>query len=376
MRFSTNKSFFVKKPSGFSLIEIMVAMVIGLLGIIVMMQVFSVFEGQKRTTTGGGDAQNSGAIALYGLQRDIRQSGYGISTQDLLGCDVLLRAGITLNNMAPVTINHASITGQDANTDTLLVVYGNGNGGAEGDGVNGTPPAANTYPVQTPTSFIPGDRVIATLQVRPSPCAGPTKLVLDTLASVLGPNVSVVTGVAGITYGSKLYDLGQAPKVQAYAIRNGNLTVCDYMVNDCGLAANNTNTAIWVPIANNVVSMRAQYGHDNSAAGFSDGIVDGYDQITPSSASATFACDWLKVSALSLVLVARNGQPAAVNGQPTVVTAAAPTWVGSTSATPVLIDLTLTTAPPGFDWHNYRYKVFETNVPLRNITALGAVKGC
>ena len=52
--------------AGFSLVEVMVAMVIGLLGIIVMMQMFSVFEGQKRTTTGGDDANSSGAVSLYG----------------------------------------------------------------------------------------------------------------------------------------------------------------------------------------------------------------------------------------------------------------------------------------------------------------------
>ena len=45
--------------AGFSLVEIMIGMVIGMLGIIVMMQIFALSEGQKRTTTGGGDAQNN-----------------------------------------------------------------------------------------------------------------------------------------------------------------------------------------------------------------------------------------------------------------------------------------------------------------------------
>jgi len=348
-------SFSAKKPSGFSLVEIMVAMVIGMLGLIVMMQVFSVFEGQKRTTTGGNDAQNSGAIALYGLQRDIRQSGYGISTQDLLGCNVPLPNGGSIN-LAPTTINQASITGQDANTDTLLVVYGNGNGGAEGDGII-SQPATNTYAVQTPTSFAVADRVIATPQARQSPC---NPLVLDSVASIASPNVTIATGVDNMTNG-KLYDLGQAPKVQAYAIRNGNLTVCDYMLNDCSLAANNTDTAIWVPIANNIVSMRAQYGHDTTPV--MDGIVDTYDQTPPIT-----ACDWIKAPALRIVLVARNGQPEKI-----AVTATVPTWEGSAG---VPIDLNSTTVPAGFTWQSYRYKVFETIVPLRNITAMGVVTGC
>ena len=103
---------------GFSLVEVMVAMVIGLLGIIVMMQVFSAVEKQKRTTTGGDDAINSGSIALYGVERDIRQSGWGINNPQLIGCSVSgLAVGVSIP-LAPVTINSALITGQDADTDT------------------------------------------------------------------------------------------------------------------------------------------------------------------------------------------------------------------------------------------------------------------
>ena len=60
------------RPGGFTLVEVMVAMVIGMIGIIIMMQVFASAEGQKRTTTGTGDAQSNGAMAIYTLQRDIR----------------------------------------------------------------------------------------------------------------------------------------------------------------------------------------------------------------------------------------------------------------------------------------------------------------
>ena len=38
--------------AGFSLVELMVGLVIGLMATLVIMQVFSTFEGQKRTTTG------------------------------------------------------------------------------------------------------------------------------------------------------------------------------------------------------------------------------------------------------------------------------------------------------------------------------------
>jgi len=66
-----------KQNLGFSLVEIMVGMVIGLLSTIVVMQVYATFEGQKRTTTSGSDAQTNGAVALYTVERDARLAGYG-----------------------------------------------------------------------------------------------------------------------------------------------------------------------------------------------------------------------------------------------------------------------------------------------------------
>ena len=52
----------ITRESGFSLVEIMVGMAIGLLTTLVIMQVFSAFEGQKRSTTGSADAQTSGGL--------------------------------------------------------------------------------------------------------------------------------------------------------------------------------------------------------------------------------------------------------------------------------------------------------------------------
>lgn len=74
------------REAGFGLVEIMVGVVIGMLAIIVMMQVFSLSEERKRTTTGGGDAQSTGVIAFYQLQRDLGQAGYGFGTTELFNC--------------------------------------------------------------------------------------------------------------------------------------------------------------------------------------------------------------------------------------------------------------------------------------------------
>lgn len=357
-----------QRMRGFTLIEIMVGVAIGMLGLIVVMQIASLSEGQKRSTTGSGDAQTGGAIAMFGLQGDVRLGGYGISEQRLIGCNVLLRAGVTLNAMAPATINHASIPAGDPNTDTLLVAYGNANGSSQGDGI-ATQPATNSYSVQAPMAFSGNDRVIAVPAIRATPC----NLILDSVATIVGPNVGVVTGVAPMS-GGTLFNMGQVPRVQVYAVRNGNLTVCDYMANDCGAVGNVASTTVWTPIANNIVSLRAQYGRDTTAPTM-DAIVDTYDQTTP-----TTACGWGRVSAIRVVLVARNAQY-----EKTAVTAAAPVWEGSTADTtntptnPTAVPIDLTLSPGGAanpDWQNHRYKVFQTVIPLRNVAWLGVQTGC
>jgi type IV pilus assembly protein PilW len=351
--------------AGFSLVEIMVGMVIGMLGIIVMMQVFALAEAQKRSTTGGGDAQSNGAIALYGIQRDIRQAGYGLSDVNLLGCNLQLRTApsvVTLPSIAPLTINHPSIPAGDANTDTLLVVYGNASVAPQGDGITAQPLAWLTYhspqiySVMAPGSFNVGDQVIARPPNRASPC----NLTMEPVVAVPAPgdtsyNVEVATGQLYGT-GSRLHDLGPAPKIWAYAIRNGNLTFCDYMANDCSVAGNTGNAAIWVPIASNVVSLRAQYAKDTNTP--MDGIVDTYNQTAPAT-----ACDWAKTLGVDIVMVARNG-----NFEKNPVTPSAPTWTG-TPTIPIILSA-------DSNWQYYRYKVFETVIPIRNVLWMGAQAGC
>jgi type IV pilus assembly protein PilW len=93
----------------------------------------------------------------------------------------------------------------------------------------------------------------------------------------------------------------------------------------------------------------------------------------------------MRITSVRLVLVARNGQP-----EKKEVTTNPPTWRGSTvsasgDALPLngeslSIDLSTNVGvPTGFTWNNYRYKVFQTVVPLRNMTTVvleGRSAGC
>ena len=49
-----------------------------------------------------------------------------------------------------------------------------------------------------------------------------------------------------------------------------------------------------------------------------------------------------------------------------IVTSAAPSWAAGNSASITLDG----------DWQHYRYRVFQTTVPLRNVIWQGALSGC
>jgi type IV pilus assembly protein PilW len=71
---------------GFSLVELLVAMVIGLIGSIIIFQVYAGFEGQRRNTTSGGDATTNMAAATNALEQAGRDAGYGLNFPTHMGC--------------------------------------------------------------------------------------------------------------------------------------------------------------------------------------------------------------------------------------------------------------------------------------------------
>jgi type IV pilus assembly protein PilW len=82
------------RSRGFSLIELMVGIVISLIGTLAIMAAFALFEGQKRTTTAGDDAQQNGSYSLYALERQLRTGGSGLvqgNSYGIWGCAISAR---------------------------------------------------------------------------------------------------------------------------------------------------------------------------------------------------------------------------------------------------------------------------------------------
>lgn len=329
----------LRRPFGFSLVELMVGIVIAMAAMLVVTQVFRLSEGQRRGITGTDDAQTTAAIGLSLLQRDLNQAGQGLMSTRLLSCTLDLGGGHSVPTLAPVVINPDGIPDGDADTDVLLISYGAGWGSPEG-GLIGLQTGANVYAVPGSLGYQTGDRVIVTTASRGTPC----NLALTTvIGTPTGSSVTVATGVANAANGV-MFNLGREPRFVVYAVRNGRLTSCNLATQNCTSVASEN----WTEIADNIVSLRAQYARDTSAT--RDGLTDDFSPDLPTV--TTPYCAFVRTVGVRAVLVARSRQP-----EKTDAPAAAPTWSGSASS-PI--------SPPGDDWKQYRYRSFETTVPLRN----------
>jgi type IV pilus assembly protein PilW len=67
-----------KSDLGFSLVELLVATAITLISLLIIVQVFSVYDGWKRTTTGTAQSQENGLLGAFSIERDLRHAGFGM----------------------------------------------------------------------------------------------------------------------------------------------------------------------------------------------------------------------------------------------------------------------------------------------------------
>jgi type IV pilus assembly protein PilW len=399
---------------GFTLIEIMIAMLIGIIGIMVMMQTFSVSEGFKRSATSGTEAQTNGAVALYMLEREIRLSGYGMNSLIPAGCQSVrvwnnkTSTGATMR-MVPFEINPAGIPAGDANTDVLMIAYGNADSFVVGVNADQTTAAATSPFViySNLQGFRNGDLIVSVM-----PGAGPggtTSCVMHEVTMAPGaanncsqspappanqlahgtPDYKKVGASCGMitpthnsptgikesdgsvmavvksAKGGQVYNLGTGPSIKVYAVRGGNLVYCDMVAIDC------TNTANYSVAVNDIVSMRAVYGKDFNPAPSAkpgDGVVDRWDR-----AAFNNAFEATRVLAVMVEVTARSSlkekPPAGSTTCDTTPDETKPDkatdWIGKAY---VGIDISKNISPADVDeWKCYRYKLFQTTVPLRNM---------
>lgn len=369
----------MRSHRGFTLIELMVAVALGLMATVVIAQVFLQSEGNKRSTTEGADAQVAGALALFTMQRDIEMAGYGMA--DLaqgLGCPVVGTYDGTsvpgfqgaADPLVPVRITAGA---SDSASDTISIWSSSKQNFSIpmklSEAHDSTSP---DFVVSSTMGVAVGDLLVAI----PTDWTAANCVVMAATTSSLSSSTNITHGASslwnsGVTTtlpaGSTLLNLGPMPLRRTYSVNatNWSLQVADFQANSPSRSANN--------LFPQIVLLKALYGKATTAGG----VVARYEAASPVSDE-----EWKTVGSVRLVVVARSGQY-----EKEAVTDAFPEWeVGplvsgavacsgeagrlclkldvSASGSANVLDPKGVSAPA---WKHYRYKVFDTVVPVRNM---------
>ena len=356
--------------TGFSLVELMVGLVIGLLATLVITQMFTVFEGQKRSTAGTSDAQTNGSVALYSLQRDVQLAGFGLPLLDEdsmpLKCNPIPSIDHD-DNAATPDISLAPIDIIDGGaaagaSDTLIVRYGTAASGGVAMSVisrNGADVLVNN---SMGCVMIAGQKNIA-IGINGTTC------VARRVVSVPAVNKVNITPPNGVNAADNIACLGGWNEYRYSVDATNQLT-----------RLNTSDNTVATPVVAGIVNMQAQYGISAApdsnqiswwvnATGVWSGAI-GTTSLVCSNVIANRNC----IKAVRVAVVARNNlleKLPAVSTACSSITAANPTGVcawDATSANPInalpapAIDLTNTP-----NWSQYRYRVYETIIPIRNM---------
>lgn len=362
--------------TGFSLIEVMVGIAIGLLGVLVVMQVSVAFEEQKRTTTTGADTQSNGITALHTVERDVRKAGYGMNLPGAFACEIkrYYASGVIGSlTMAPITITN----GVGGRPDSIRILASAKEGWSLPSRVTvDHPPQATNIFLNTTLGMDVGDMLViyepgktCTL-IQATGIPNGNVQVHHQNTSVWNPPGGAAVDLyppGGYNVGAIVFNMG-AVIDHTYSINAAsNLLLTEYV--------SITNTSNVVPLAADIVNMQAQYGFDTRAGVQTDSIVDTWSATmvdADGNGVTGDAGDLVRIAAVRMAMVARSPlmekmadgaacditRAVAAGGLP----ANAPTWVAGA------IDVSIN--PDGSDspnWRCYRYTTFENTIPLRNL---------
>jgi len=394
----------VRRRRGFSLVELMVSVAIGLLALVFATRLVVSGEKNKDAAVGGSDSMQNGILALFSLSGDAADAGWGLNDTMLAGCDTVFsdangyelaagqRGGANITPLAPVLI-------QSNGADSDVVSFYSGTSQA---GVGSTKLVTNYVPgdsTLTVDSRNPYDFNVGDVLVVAPMTPGARQCTLFQLSGfgigINGNQLQIASGAdfpfnpqVGLTTAyplnvSYVYNLGSATRLHfhTWSVNNGIL-----LLRSTDMPGSAQRGA---SVVDNVVSLKAQYGFDNRA-------LPAYDPNTPGNSAATVSAasgmrigvwsstmidadndgviggagDYQRIGSVRLAVVARsksaekpnrNGQCDATTVQPTVFAGNAPATV---AAAPVQVNVAV--AGDTLDWKCYRYRVFETIVPIRN----------
>ncbi|QJC56443.1 hypothetical protein HC248_01749 [Polaromonas vacuolata] len=371
------KKFTASNQNGVSLIETMVGLVLGILVTLVITQVWGLFESQKQRSISSTSAQSSGLLAMTELEQDIRSAGAGLNNSLAFSCanvySYFQNGNVSVSpipayagalGLIPVQITDG---GSGANSsDTLIVKRGADFLGSIATTITTTMPSSSSELNVSSTAGFFVDDVVVAVDSSSGVCTVMKLTQVQASASKLQHNpggtpsnnpsnsFQNTNGWPAYPSGAQLFKVGELlSHVYAVNIKN-ELSLVDYT--DALVA---TTSAL----APDIVTIKAQYGVANTGS-----------QNVSAWVKADAASGWnvlnadkvMRIKAIRLVVVSRSTKKEATNvsfpctnSTGTVLNANGPcAWSDSEP----LINLSGST-----DWQQYRYRVYQTIIPIRNI---------
>jgi type IV pilus assembly protein PilW len=374
-----------------TLVEVLVGIAIGMIAVLIMFQVVTVWDARSRSGNATGDAQVAGSMGTFAIERDVRMAGLGFGTARAtsMGCAVV---GAHNNPTFPVNfpLQPVEIVNGDPGgiPDTVKVLYGNSAFFVSEQAFTGSPTPTQKKAVHR-SGFKEGDLVVvADDGVAGAAGSANCRLVqvTDTSASsaccsdgftfehantlgytdfykggTLQSNYNPPGGTAGtfpVNNTGWLYNLGPSPRYDEWTVDPVNATL-SYVDHIHGTPA--------FIVAEGVIDMKAQYGIDGSDGSVPDGQISDAEW---TKSPPVPPLDWTQVRALRVALLvrSRNFEKPAASAADAAYVASNPQWSGGAFVMKN-VDGTADTNPAGSpnNWRYYRYRVYEKVIPLRNM---------
>jgi len=372
------------KQRGLTLIELLVAMLIGLIVTLAVASIVVVGETHRRVTTSTNDMEQAGAYAAYVLDRALRSAGSSLvqSVQPIdrgvFGCKLnaaaLLPAGAfpapfkkaflpgstSDLRVAPVLIGKSQ---SDTGSDVLVVMGGDAVAGGVPRGLT-DPGSATTLAMDNTVGVSAGDLVLVSQQ-------GTTDCLLE---QVSGTTAKVLTlGGAYYTAGKSTSLETLAASTSTYVTPLGNPANGNVQFQLFGVGDNRTLVGYDLllgaggapqALADGVAELHAIYGVDTNGDGILDNWTDpgaaGFDIATVMQTPETMR----KIVAVRVALVMRSANREKEAVSPTKLKLFGDDFQDA-AKNPISQTVTL-----GDDDQHYRHRVVEFTIPLRNMLLL------
>jgi len=390
---SARRQRLLARERGMGIVETMVGILIGMVVVLAIYNVFALAEGYKRTTVGVADAQTTGLVAQFILSREIGNAGTGlaIDAPSLVQCRLgdpnwvspggfFATAGARAIRPVPVLIRDGGAANA---SEQLIVTYATPVHVVNSVLIVDKAMTVSSDPiyVQSPNGFRVNDRII----VNAKNAAGDCELTTVTAVTPGDSLGNLTTGMVGLSHpalakstyiptgatdAANVLNLGQVGESMRtlFDVAGNQLRTTDLLAN-----------APAVPIAQNVVLLKAQYGIDCAGNGIitwtsatASGVCgrnytpDDFMPAAPATAAQGMTtvqyAQWLsRIRAVRIAIVVRSDEPdlkdpALVGQTATLFDCSAH---NATCQGAIAINNTTLT-------NGWRHRIYETIVPMRN----------